>query len=238
MSMAPLVKRRRASLLSLWIGVPLVLVLVLAQVLLPTLAAHRVRDRVARYGTVHGVHVSAFPAIELLWGSVDSIHVDAGALAVSPAQIASLLWEARDVHDLTVSAQAAHLHVPGLPNGLTVSAVRMEKHGSSVHATATLTQAQLNQALPPGFHAEPVASGGGQVEVRASGGLFGAQASLTALVKPLEGRLVAQPQGFPLAGLATVTLFSDPRLRVASVGVGVLRRQSLTYGLSLQATLA
>ncbi len=44
-------------------------------------------------------------------------------------------------------------------------------------------------------------------------------------------------KGFPLASLATVTLFSDPHLRVDSVGVRVLHRQPLTYGLSLGASL-
>jgi hypothetical protein len=231
------VMAHRGVRLALGIPAVVLLLLVLAQLLLPSLAATRVSDRVARYGTVRSAHVSAFPALELLWGSVDSVRVTTGTLTVAPAQIASLLWEARDVHDMTVTAEGARLRVPGLPSGLTVSAIHMEKHGSAISATATLTQQQLDQALPRGFHVEPVASGGGQVEVRASGGLFGAQASLGALVKPLEGRLVAQPQGFPLAGLATVTLFSDPHLRVRSVGVRVLRRQPLTYGLSLDATL-
>ena len=76
----------------------------------------------------------------------------------------------------------------------------MEKHGSAISASATLTQQQLDEALPSGFHIEPMASGGGEVEARASGGLFGVQASITALVKPLEGRLVAEPQGLPAGG--------------------------------------
>ncbi len=231
------VKRRRANLIVLSIGAPLALLVVLAQVFLPSLAAKRVSDRVARYGTVRSASVSAFPAIKLLWGSVDSVRVAAATLTLTPAQMASLLLEARDVRDMTVTAEEATLRVPGLPNGLTVSGLRTEKHGSAISSTLTLTQQQLDQALPRGFHVEPVASGGGQVEVKASGGLFGAQASLTALVKPLEGRLVAQPQGFPLAGLATVTLFSDPHLKVESVGVRVTRRQPLAYGLSLVATL-
>jgi hypothetical protein len=227
----------RGVRLALGIAAAVMLLLVLAQLLLPSLAAKRVNDRVARYGTVKRVSVSAFPAVKLLWGSVDSVHVAAGTLTATAAQISSLLWEARDVHDMTVTADAASLRVAGLPNGLTVSDVRMEKHGSTIDASATLTQQQLDEALPPSFHVEPVASGGGQVEVKASGGLFGTQASLAALVKPFEGRLVAQPQGFSLAGLATVTLFSDPHLRVRSIGLHVQHRQPLTYGLSLGASL-
>jgi hypothetical protein len=219
------------------VAVP-VLLLVLAQVFLPSLAARRVRDRVARYGTVRSVSVSAFPAVKLLWGKADTVDVDAGSLSVELSQIAALLWEARAAGSMSISAEAATLTaVPELPEGLTVDDLRMQKHGSAVSATATLTQQQLNEALPSGFHIEPTASGEGQVEARASGGLFGVQASITALVKPLEGRLVAEPRGFPLASLGTVTLFSDSRLRIESVGVRVLRDKPLTYGLSLAATL-
>jgi hypothetical protein len=233
------VQRRRMVYLGACVVALLVLFVVLAQVFLPSLAARRVRDRVARYGTVRSVSVSAFPAVELLWGKADTVDVSAGSLSVELSQIASLLWEARAADSMSVSAEAATLAaVPDLPAGLTVSDLRMQKHGSAISATATLTQQQLNEALPSGFHIEPTASGGGQVEARASGGLFGVQASITALVKPLEGRLVAEPRGFPLASLGTVTLFSDSRLQVGSVGVRVLREEPLTYGLSLTATLA
>jgi hypothetical protein len=73
------------------------LVLVLAQLLLPMIAADRVRARVGKYGTVESVSVSAWPAIELLWGTVGSVKVRAKSLQISPAQTAKLLWEARRV---------------------------------------------------------------------------------------------------------------------------------------------
>jgi hypothetical protein len=215
-----------------------VLVVVLAQAFLPTLAAKRVSSRVARYGTVRSVSVSAFPAVELLWGKADSVNVSAGSLSVPASKVASLLWEAHTVDDVTFGVDSATLTgIPSLAKGLTVSDLRTRKRGSSIQASATLTQQQLDEDLPSGFRIEPIASGDGDVEARASGGLFGVQASITVLVKPVEGRLVAEPQGFPLASLATVTLFSDPHLKVESVGVGVLRSQPLTYGLSLVATL-
>jgi hypothetical protein len=236
--MGQAVQRRRVVYLGAFVVGSLLLLAVLAQIFLPTLAAKRVRDRVARYGTVRSVSVSAFPAVKLLWGKADTVDVSAGALSVQLSQITTLLWEAREAGSMTVTARAATLTaVPDLPDGLTVDDMRMEKHGSAISASASLTQQQLNEALPSGFHVEPTASGGGQVEARASGALFGVQASLTALVRPLEGRLVAEPQGFPLASLGTVTLFSDARLRVGSVGVRVLRTKPLTYGLSLAATL-
>jgi hypothetical protein len=226
----------RGARIVLGVGV-LVVLLVLAQLLLPALAAKRVSDRVGRYGTVKHVSVSAWPAVELLWGKAGSVSVTAATLTLTPTQIASLLGEARNVDHMTVGADTASLRVASIPNGLMVTNMHMAKHGSILYTSATLTQQQLDEALPNGFHVEPVASGGGQVEVKASGGLFGVQASIAALVKPLEGRLVAEPQGFPLAGLATVTLFSDPHLTVESVGVQVQRGQPLTYGLTLKASL-
>jgi hypothetical protein len=236
--MTPGVERRRAGLIVLCVLALLVLLVVLAQVFLPSLAAQRVRDRVARYGTVRSVSVSAFPAIELLWGKADSVSIAAGTLSVPSGRLASLLWESHTVTDLITSAEAATITaIPSFRQGLRLSDMRTEKRGSTINSSATLTQQQLDEALPSGFRIEPLASGGGEVEARASGGLFGLQASITALVKPLEGRLVAEPQGLPFASLATVTLFSDPHLKVESVGIRVLRRRPLTYGLSMRASL-
>lgn len=238
MDMAPGVQRRQAGLIASCVVALLVLLVVLAQLFLPALAAQRVRDRVARYGTVRSVSVSAFPAIELLWGRADSVNLAAGTLSVPSARIASLLWESRTVTDLTTSVEAATITaIPSFRQGLELSHMRTEKRGSTINSSATFTQQQLDEALPSGFRIEPLASGGGEVEARASGGLFGLQASITTLVKPLEGRLVAEPRGFPLASLATITLFSDPHLKVESVGIRVLRSQPLTYGLSMRASL-
>ncbi|MFZ1155300.1 MAG: LmeA family phospholipid-binding protein [Solirubrobacteraceae bacterium] len=228
----------RGVRIALAVGGTVVLLLVLAQLLLPTLAAKHVSDRLARYGTVKHVSVHAVPALELLWGKADSVNVSAGTLTMTPAQVASLLPEARNVSHLTMSVDAMSLRIASLPNSLSISNLHMEKHDSVIQMRATLTQQQLTEALPSGFRVEPVASGGGQVEVKASGGLFGVQASIAALVKPLEGRLVAEPQGLPLASLATVTLFSNPSLKVESIGLQIERSQPLTYGLSLRASLS
>jgi hypothetical protein len=231
------VRSRRGATVALGVVVVLALVLALAQLVLPRVAAKRVRDRVARYGTVESVKVSAWPAVELLWGKADSASVRAGSLTATSKQLTSMLHEARDVGHMTFDADTATLKVASLPTGLTVHALRVLKHGSSIQTSATFTQRQLDEALPNGFHIEPVASEGGQVEARVSGGLFGVQASVGALVKPLEGRVVAEPEGFPFAGLVTVTLFSDTHLKVESLAVQVDRSQPLTYGLTLRGTL-
>src|SRR5580658_6090295 len=62
---------RRFALL---VAALVVLLLIAAQLFLPGIAAHDLRDRLSRSGRVLSVSVSAFPAIELLWhraGTVD-----------------------------------------------------------------------------------------------------------------------------------------------------------------------
>jgi len=228
-------RRRRVVLVAAAAAAIVLLLLVLAQALLPGVAATRVRERVERYGAVRRVHVSAFPAVKLLWGHADTVSVDAAALTLTPAQVASLLWEARTVGTLTVSAQRATVRVAQLPGGLEVGDVRMSKRGSAVLVNATLTQTQLQHALPSGFEIQPTAAGGGEIEARAAGGLFGVRASLNVLVRPSEGALIAEPRGLPFGGIASVTLFSDPHLKVESVGLSVLRTAPRTYALSLRA---
>jgi hypothetical protein len=219
------------------VATPLVLLVVLAQAFLPSLAARVIRDRLKPYGDLESVHVSAWPAVELLWGKADSASARSRSMRLTLAQLTKLELEARAVHDLDLTVARLELKVPTVPRGIVLHDVTTRKRGASVYTQATLTQADLTAALPSGFAVQPVASGEGQFEVRASGALFGVPASISALVRPLEGRLVAEPQGFPLAGIATVTLISDPQLRVESVGLQMTGAQPPAYRLSLGASL-
>src|ERR1700738_948787 len=80
------------------------LILLVAQLALPSIATDRISSRVGRYGVLEKVSVSAWPAIELLWGSADSASVRAKRLRLSPSQAAKLLWEARGVDRLELTA--------------------------------------------------------------------------------------------------------------------------------------
>ncbi|MGD1058944.1 MAG: hypothetical protein ABR992_16185, partial [Solirubrobacteraceae bacterium] len=66
--------------LLVWLVVGLIVLLALAQVVLPRIAVSRIESRVGRYGKVQSVSVSAWPAVELLWGHVGSVHVRAKSL--------------------------------------------------------------------------------------------------------------------------------------------------------------
>jgi len=73
-----------------------VLALVLTQLFLPKIAASRIASHLRKYGTVHSVSVSAWPALELLWRHADSVTVRAGSLRMTPDQTGKLLGEARE----------------------------------------------------------------------------------------------------------------------------------------------
>jgi hypothetical protein len=221
---------RRAWLVLGSLAGAVVLLLALAQVLLPRLAASRISSRVGRYGSVISVSVSAWPAVELLWGDIGSVHVRARSLALSPAQVASLLWEARGVASMDLSAHSVKL------GSLHVSDASLQKHGSRLSAQAVASEADVKAALPEGFAVRLLRSEGGDVEVQASGALFGVGATVNALAGASDGKLVAHPLGFLIEGFQ-LTLFSQPHVYVEGVGASVADEHPLSYRLSMSASL-
>jgi hypothetical protein len=207
-----------------------VLVLVLAQLLLPRLAASRISSRVGRYGKVLSVSVSAWPALELLWAHADSVRVRAGSLALSPAQAASLLWEAKGTASMDVSAESVRL------GSLIVTDASLRKRGSALSAQAVVSEADAQAALPAGFGVRLLRSEGGQVEVQATGALFGVGASVNAVALASDGELIAHPLGFLIEGLR-LTLFSEPHVYVEGVGASVQSTQPTSYRLTMSASL-
>jgi LmeA-like phospholipid-binding len=208
------------------------LALVLAQVLLPGVAANRISSRLGRYGTVESVSVTAWPAVKLLWGDADSVRVRAMRLRLSPAQAAKLLWEARGASSMEMTAPSMQVG----PLGLT--GVDVRKRGSALTAEAQMTETAVKAALPPGFRIRLLSSAGGKVEVSTGGGIFGVGVSVDAVAGASEGKLVAHPLGFLLEGLR-LTLFSDPHVYVEGVGASVASASAggPSYQLTMSATL-
>jgi len=204
--------------------------LALAQLLLPRLAASTIRSRVARYGDVQSVSVSAWPAIELLWGDAGTVHVHARSLSVTPAQVAALLWEARGTSSMQVSAQRVEL------SSLKLTDAQLSKHGSALRASARVSEAHVQAALPEGFRLRLLRSEHGEVEVSATGGLFGLSASVDAVAGAVEGKLVAHPLGLLVEALH-LTLFSNPHVYVEGVGASVAAQSPLSYRLTMSARL-
>jgi DUF2993 family protein len=212
------------------LGAALLGALVLAQLLLPKIAADRIRSRIGRYGGVRSVSVSAWPAVKLLWGDADSVRMRAGNLVVDPGRAASLLEEGHGISHLDFNADSVTV------GPLRLTDASFHKRGASMQAAALASRAAVQAALPPGLQVELVRSGGGEVEVRATGGLFGLQASVRAVAQANDGRLVVHPAGELFAGLQ-LTIFSDPHVYVEGIGASAEDAGQSSYRLSMSATL-
>jgi hypothetical protein len=187
-----------------------VVVLVVAQLVLPGIASQRLRDRLSHSGRVLDVQVSAFPAIELLWHHADSVVVRMATYRASPAKLPATLDQAGDVGSLRASAQTFQ---DGL---LTLHAASLVKQGNQLSGSAVVAEADLRAAAPFLTSVTPVASAGGRLTLQGTATLFGLSATVDATVSAQDGKLVVAPD-VPFGGLATVTVFSDPRIKVQAV---------------------
>jgi hypothetical protein len=223
----------RAGRIAAWLAGAIVLLLVLAQLFLPTVAASRVRSRVERYGTVKSVDVTAWPAVELLWGKAESVNVKAGSLRLSTAQMAKLLGEARGVKSMRVSAESVK------EGQLQLYDASLQKHGDALLGAAWASRADVKTALGEGFEVQLQPSGVGRVQMSVEGGLFGVKASVQAVAEAHEGDVVVHPLGFLLEGLK-LTLFAEPEVYVEGVGASAATGPSgkgAGYRLSFWASL-
>ena len=215
------------------VAVAIVVVLVLAQVLLPGIAAGIVRRKIEKYGTVESVKVKAWPAVKLVWGEADEVKVKAGRLRLGEGQTVALLMQAKGVKRMDTTAQSVEVGKLRLTN------TSLEKHGSALKAEGEVSEEDVKRALPEGIEVTLLKSENGTVVVRASGGLFGVNASVEAVVKAEDGKLVAQPTAFLLDGLK-LTVFENPDVYVEGVEASALQiseGEGAKYGLSMWARL-
>ncbi len=188
----------------------MLVVLAVAQVLLPGIAAQQLRDRLARSGQVLSVSVDAFPAVKLLWHHADRVTVRLGEYRSSRGGLARLLNQSSNVDAL--SASVARLDT-GL---LTLRNAELSKSGSILSGSALVTQADLRTALPVLTSVTPVASAQGTLTLRGTATLFGLTASVDATLHEQDGGLVVTPL-VPFGGLAAIRVFADPRLAVTAI---------------------
>jgi hypothetical protein len=188
----------------------LAIVLGLAQLLLPSIAAQRLRSEIGRYGVVRSASVSAFPAIELLWGSAQSSSVSAADLSMDSAQASELLWSSRGVSSVELRAESMRV------GSLTLHDVTLRKRGSRLDTSGSVNESDLRAVLPGSTGFQLLGSSPGGVEMRVSGSLFGVASSIDVLLSAQSGDIVAQPLGVPFAGLVKVTLLAAPHMYVQS----------------------
>ncbi len=201
---------RRISAIAASVLLAVLIVLVIPQLVLPGIAAQRLRDRLARSGTVLKVEVDAFPAIELLWHQADHVVVRMASYRSSAAELSGTLGQVGDTRTLDASANRL---VAGL---LILRNARLEKRGNRLTASATVTESDLRASVPVLDGVAPVASSGGQLTLQGTATVLGVTGTVNATVRPDAGALVVSPD-VPFGGLATITLFSSPAIAVESV---------------------
>jgi hypothetical protein len=187
-----------------------ILLLVVAQLVLPGIAAQRIRDQLSKSGRVLEVSVSAFPAIELLWHQADKVVVRMANYRSGSGKLASLLDQSADVG--TLDASAAEL-TTGL---LTVRNATLHKRGNVLTGSAGVTESDLRSAVPFLQSVTPVASSNGQLTLQGTATVLGVTATVPATVAAENGALLVRPD-IPFGGALTVTIFKDPHIDVQSL---------------------
>lgn len=231
--LSPGVRRhRRGSGWRIVAGVIVVVLalLVVAQLLLPGIAADRLRTQLSRHGQVLSLSVSAFPAIELLWGHADSVSVTmasyteapASTVATSPATATGRtgLQRLADFLAKTAGTDTLHARAAWLTTGhLVLRNVVLTKLDGQLTATADVTANAVQAALPHPFTLRPVSSSSGQLLFRGGIRVLGAHPTVEARLKARHGELVVEPDVLGLfPSFVSLTVFSDPRIYVESVG--------------------
>jgi DUF2993 family protein len=191
------------------LGVVLAL-LIVAQLVLPGVAEQELRDQLSQSGTVLEVKVSAFPAVKLLWHHADTVVVRMGRYRSGAGQLGGRLGQAADVGKLDASVQEFD------SGALTLRNATLTKRGGELTGAATITEADLRSAVPFLDNVRPVASDNGRLTLRGTASLLGLRASVDATVAAENGALVVAPN-VPFGGIATITLFNDPHVKVQSV---------------------
>jgi hypothetical protein len=185
--------------------------LVGGQVALPRLAERRIAGDLRATGDVEHVSVHAFPAVKLLWNRADRVEVRMSEARAGTGRLAKLLRDTRATHEL--DARVARLQV----GPLLLRDIVLRKDGDRLSGEGSVATDDLAAALPSGLGVRPLATDDGQLVLEATAGLFGLRAAFRARLLAREGALVIAPDGL-LAGIGSLTVFSDRRIEVSSVG--------------------
>jgi hypothetical protein len=201
----------RRAVIALVVAAVLV-ILIVAQLVLPGIAARHLRSDLERHGTGVYVEVSAFPAVKLLWHHADKVTVDVADYrsggSRSGTSLANLLARTKAVGKLDV-------HVGVLDERLLkMHDVTLHKNGDTLIGQVRLARGEVDDALPPKLHLAGHSLTDNQLTVAGRTSVFGRRLAARARIVLDNGRIVLQPDGLPLASLVKVTLFSDPRISV------------------------
>lgn len=185
------------------------LVATTTEVALPSFAESRVRDELATVGTVTDVDISGFPAVALLFGSVES-----AAIRMSSATMDAESME--NMAERVGGVEALDVEIDALQAGpFDLESVVVDKRGESLDASASLDVGQIERLVP-----------GAKLTVEDGKLLL----SLKDLPLPLplpgpiqleiaadDGKVVAQPLGAISAMMPAQSLMDRPELSVSAL---------------------
>jgi hypothetical protein len=192
------------------VSLAVLLVLAILQLVLPPIATRIMRGRLGE-ARIDQASLSAFPAIKLLWGDADRVTLRLSTDNVQTGRLDRTLGEMEGV--TTVDARVGRMTV----GPLILHDVSFQKHGPRVNVTLRIDQRDLRAALPIIKSVMPVSSGGGQLTLRGRADILGLEPSVEVVVAANDGRVVVAPTGL-IGAIATITVFSDPRFHVDTVG--------------------
>jgi hypothetical protein len=216
----------------------LVALVVVAQFVLPGIAAKRLRSDLAKQGSEVHVEISAFPAIKLLLGKADKVSVSVGSYKTDDgssdesgdADLPDLLAQTKATKKLDVDVRVLNDRL------LRMQQVRLHKDGNALTANVTLLQSDIDAALPA--HLRLTGSDANGLTVSGSTGVFGEDVDADARVEVDDGgSLVISPQGagdIDLGDLVSVPIFEDKRVAVDSISA---RSASDRYTLTIHGHL-
>jgi uncharacterized membrane protein YdfJ with MMPL/SSD domain len=210
----------RRGLIAL-VGIIVALVVV-AQFVLPGLAAKRLRSDLAKQGSDVHVEVSAFPAIKLLFNHADKVTVSVGSYKTDDASSDDSDDSGDDLPDLLAQTKATKkldVDVRVLNDSLLrMQDVRLHKDGNALTANVTLLQSDIDTALPAQL--KLTGSDADGLTVSGSTDAFGEGFDAEARVEADDdGSLVLRPdtEGIDLGDLISISIFDDKRVAVDSI---------------------
>jgi hypothetical protein len=185
----------------------LVAALVGGQLALPRMAERRITSDLAATGEVRRVSVEALPALKLLFKRADRVEVEMAEARAGTGKLAQLLRRTRGARELDARVDLVRV------GPLQLRGVALRKDHDRLRGEASLTNADLDAALPRQLALRPVEDPAGELVLEATAGVFTARARLSAR----DGALVIAPEGL-LGGLGSLTVFRDSRVQVEEVG--------------------
>jgi len=181
------------------------------QLFLPGLAERRLRGSLERNARGVDVDVSAFPAVKLLVHRADAVAVRIREARPSDGDLGDMLASTGDAGRVDVSVDRMK------SIGLDLRSVTLRKTGDDwLRGSATVSPQAIRAALPGWLRLAPLSESDDGVVVRADASVLGREGSLRLRLRAANGAVVVGPDSL-LGSLASLTVFSDPRIEVHSV---------------------